>query len=157
MFARLGGVLAPIINMLYNQSPSIPLVIFGTAPLLGAVLALALPETANKPLPDTVEDAENWDLRYNHILLRILAILFKDVFICIHSHLYTRLLAMMCVRSAAMASKRAEGFFRELLSLCFCLFCRSPPGENRPKTNADNSQSAGSTEGQELQHLESQA
>lgn len=157
MFARLGGVLAPIINMLYNQSPTIPLVIFGSAPLLGAVLALALPETANRPLPDTVEAAENWDLRYKQILIQILAMLFKDVFICIHSHPYTHLLAMMCIRSAAMASKRGEGFFRELPSLCFCLFCRSPPGENRPKMNVDNSQSAGRTEEQELQHLESQA
>ena len=64
MFARMGGVLAPIINMLHTRSPSTPMLIFGTAPLLGAVLALALPETANRPLPDTVEDAENWDTRY---------------------------------------------------------------------------------------------
>ncbi|XP_034560243.1 solute carrier family 22 member 6-B [Notolabrus celidotus] len=63
MFARMGGVLAPIINMLHNNSPATPLIIFGTSPLLGAVLALALPETAGRPLPDTVEDAENWDER----------------------------------------------------------------------------------------------
>ncbi|KAG7999386.1 Solute carrier family 22 member 6-A [Nibea albiflora] len=64
MFARMGGVLAPIINMLHNHSPANkPLVIFGTSPLLGAVLALALPETADMPLPDTVEDAENQDMR----------------------------------------------------------------------------------------------
>lgn len=64
MFARMGGVLAPIINMLHNRSPTAPLVIFGCSPLLGAVLALALPETAGRPLPDTVEDAENWETRY---------------------------------------------------------------------------------------------
>lgn len=64
MFARVGGVLAPIINMLHTHSPLTPLVIFGMSPLLGAVLALALPETANRPLPDTVEDVENWDKRY---------------------------------------------------------------------------------------------
>ncbi|AWP04906.1 putative organic cation transporter protein-like [Scophthalmus maximus] len=63
MFARMGGVLAPLINMLHNHSPATPLVIFGTSPLLGALLALGLPETADRPLPDTVEDAENWDLR----------------------------------------------------------------------------------------------
>ncbi|KAM6959311.1 solute carrier family 22 member 6-B [Aplochiton taeniatus] len=61
MFARMGGVLAPIINMLHSRSPSTPMIIFGLAPILGAVLALALPETAGRPLPDTVEDAENWD------------------------------------------------------------------------------------------------
>lgn len=63
MFARMGGVLAPIINMLHSQSPTTPMLIFGTAPLLGAALALALPETADRPLPDTVEDAETWDAR----------------------------------------------------------------------------------------------
>ena len=68
MFARMGGVLAPIINMLHNHSPATPLVIFGTFPLLGAVLALALPETADRPLPDTVEDAENWDMRYHNVI-----------------------------------------------------------------------------------------
>lgn len=68
MFARMGGVLAPIINMLHNHSPATPLIIFGTSPLLGAVLALALPETADRPLPDTVEDAENWDTRYHSVL-----------------------------------------------------------------------------------------
>uniref|UniRef100_A0A8C6WH63 Si:dkey-166k12.1 n=1 Tax=Neogobius melanostomus TaxID=47308 RepID=A0A8C6WH63_9GOBI len=61
MFARMGGVLAPIINMIQNHSPAAPLVIFGTTPLLGAALALMLPETANKPLPDTVKDVESWE------------------------------------------------------------------------------------------------
>lgn len=67
MFARMGGVLAPIINMLHNHSPTTPLVIFGTSQLLGAVLALGLPETADRPLPDTVEEAENWDVRYYNV------------------------------------------------------------------------------------------
>lgn len=63
MFARMGGVLAPIINMLHTHSPATPLIIFGTSPILGAVLALALPETADRHLPDTLEDVENWDIR----------------------------------------------------------------------------------------------
>ncbi|KAG7500185.1 solute carrier family 22 member 13-like [Solea senegalensis] len=63
MFARVGGVLAPVISMLGVHSPAAPLVIFGTSTVLGAALALALPETADRPLPDTVEDAENWDTR----------------------------------------------------------------------------------------------
>uniref|UniRef100_A0AAV2K3Z2 Major facilitator superfamily (MFS) profile domain-containing protein n=1 Tax=Knipowitschia caucasica TaxID=637954 RepID=A0AAV2K3Z2_KNICA len=63
MFARMGGVLAPMINLLQDQNPTMPLVIFGMAPLLGAALALMLPETADKPLPDSVEDVENWDSR----------------------------------------------------------------------------------------------
>ncbi|XP_042363083.1 solute carrier family 22 member 13 [Plectropomus leopardus] len=96
MFARMGGVLAPIINMLHNQSPSTPLLIFGTSPLLGAVLALALPETADRPLPDTVEDTESWDMR-------------------------------------------------------------SPTGKESPEMSEDVSQSASSTEEQELQCLANQA
>lgn len=63
MFARIGGILAPMINLLHNQMPAVPQVIFGTSALLAAGLALALPETANRPLPDRVEDAENWDVR----------------------------------------------------------------------------------------------
>ncbi|XP_038580387.1 solute carrier family 22 member 13 isoform X2 [Micropterus salmoides] len=96
MFARMGGVLAPTINMLDNQSPTTPLVIFGTCPLVGAVLALALPETADRPLPDTVEEAENWDMRL-------------------------------------------------------------PPNKENPEMSEDISQSASSTEEQELRHLASQA
>ncbi|XP_041958110.1 organic cation transporter protein [Alosa sapidissima] len=58
MFARMGGVLAPLINMLRDPAPTIPMVIFGCAPLLGAALALALPETANQPLPDNLQDIQ---------------------------------------------------------------------------------------------------
>uniref|UniRef100_A0A8C9V7X4 Si:dkey-166k12.1 n=1 Tax=Scleropages formosus TaxID=113540 RepID=A0A8C9V7X4_SCLFO len=59
MFARLGGVLAPLINLLRSHSPMVPMLIFGATPLVGAALALALPETANRPLPDTMEDADS--------------------------------------------------------------------------------------------------
>ena len=61
VFARIGGVLAPIINLLHIHSPVTSLLIFGATPLLGAALSMALPETAGRPLPDTVEDAENCD------------------------------------------------------------------------------------------------
>ena len=36
-----------------------PLVLFGVLTLIGAILCIALPETHNKPLPDTIEDVEN--------------------------------------------------------------------------------------------------
>ncbi|XP_062846692.1 solute carrier family 22 member 13 [Trichomycterus rosablanca] len=60
VFARIGGVLAPLINLLGKSHPVVPVVIFASAPLLGAVLTLALPETVNKPLPDTIHDAERF-------------------------------------------------------------------------------------------------
>nr|XP_020498847.1 solute carrier family 22 member 13-like [Labrus bergylta] len=96
MFARMGGMLAPIINLLHNSNPAIPLIIFGTSPLLVAVLALALPETAGRPLPDTIEDVENWDMR-------------------------------------------------------------SPSNKKNPEMSEDITQSAGSTEEQEIRHLACQA
>uniref|UniRef100_A0A671QTJ6 Solute carrier family 22 member 13-like n=1 Tax=Sinocyclocheilus anshuiensis TaxID=1608454 RepID=A0A671QTJ6_9TELE len=59
MFARMGGVLAPLINLLGRHAPVVPMAIFGFTPLLAAVLALALPETASQPLPDSIHDTES--------------------------------------------------------------------------------------------------
>ncbi|KAM3602369.1 uncharacterized protein V6R79_002793 [Siganus canaliculatus] len=58
MCARTGGVLAPMMYLLRNISPHAPMVLCGLCPLLGSALTLLLPETANKPLPDTIEDVE---------------------------------------------------------------------------------------------------
>ncbi|XP_074472029.1 solute carrier family 22 member 6 [Sebastes fasciatus] len=62
MCARTGGVLAPMLYLLRNISPQAPMVLCGLCPLLGSGLTLLLPETANKPLPDTIEDIEGPDL-----------------------------------------------------------------------------------------------
>lgn len=59
MFARIGGVLAPMVNLLGETNSAVSTVIFGISPLLGAALALGLPETANKPLPDTIQDIQD--------------------------------------------------------------------------------------------------
>ena len=40
---------------------AIPLIIFGVANFIGAALCLTLPETLNRKLPDTIEDADNFD------------------------------------------------------------------------------------------------
>lgn len=63
MCARVGGVLAPMLQVLRGVSPQAPMVLCGLCPLLGSALTLLLPETANKHLPDTVEDVEGPDLR----------------------------------------------------------------------------------------------
>ncbi|XP_028809350.1 organic cation transporter protein isoform X2 [Denticeps clupeoides] len=58
MCARAGGVIAPIIYLLKKYSPKAPMVVFGLCPLVGAALTMLLPETAHKPLPDTIADVE---------------------------------------------------------------------------------------------------
>uniref|UniRef100_A0A3Q3F4V0 Si:dkey-119m7.4 n=1 Tax=Labrus bergylta TaxID=56723 RepID=A0A3Q3F4V0_9LABR len=58
MCARTGGVLAPMLYLLKGISPHAPMFLCGLCPLLGSALTLMLPETANKPLPDTIEDVE---------------------------------------------------------------------------------------------------
>ncbi|XP_071334549.1 organic cation transporter protein [Trachinotus anak] len=62
MCARTGGVLAPMMYLLRSISPQAPMVLCGLCPLLGSALTLLLPETANKPLPDTIEDIEGTSL-----------------------------------------------------------------------------------------------
>ncbi|XP_012733722.2 solute carrier family 22 member 6-A isoform X1 [Fundulus heteroclitus] len=62
MCARIGGVLAPMMYLLRNINPHAPMILSGLCPLLGAGLTLLLPETANKPLPDTIEDIEGESL-----------------------------------------------------------------------------------------------
>ncbi|XP_043915937.1 solute carrier family 22 member 13-like isoform X2 [Protopterus annectens] len=63
MFARVGGVLAPLINIVRLYSSAAPMIIFGCTPLLGSALGFLLPETAGRALPETIEDVENWTKR----------------------------------------------------------------------------------------------
>ncbi|XP_070782168.1 solute carrier family 22 member 6 [Enoplosus armatus] len=62
MCARTGGVLAPMMYLLRSISPQAPMVVCGLCPLLGSALTLLLPETAHRPLPDTIEDVEGSSL-----------------------------------------------------------------------------------------------
>ncbi|XP_055888321.1 organic cation transporter protein-like [Biomphalaria glabrata] len=63
--ARVGGILAPYIADIGHvisgdMAVVLPLLIFGGASIFAGLLALLLPETANKMFPDTVEDAKNF-------------------------------------------------------------------------------------------------
>merc|ERR1711862_186514 len=61
-FARIGSMSAPyIVDILGKVSPGIPAVIFGAFSVIAGLLALLLPETLNKELPETVADVENWN------------------------------------------------------------------------------------------------
>ncbi|KAM3919832.1 solute carrier family 22 member 6-A-like [Leptodactylus fuscus] len=56
--ARLGGIVAPLVKMLGEFYPFLPLLIYGGSPILSGLLVYFLPETVNKPLPDTIEEVE---------------------------------------------------------------------------------------------------
>ena len=57
--SRIGSVVSPIVgNALGQINRIIPIIIFGASALLGAFLALLLPETRGKNLPNTIEEGE---------------------------------------------------------------------------------------------------
>ena len=62
---RIGGILYPAIMYLSKvdspYSRQLPLIVFGTLSVLGGFCALPLPETRQRPLPETIEDVENYD------------------------------------------------------------------------------------------------
>ncbi|KAF4533496.1 hypothetical protein B566_EDAN000981, partial [Ephemera danica] len=58
--ARVGGMLAPVVNLLSDYWKPFPLIIFGGLTFLAGVLALLLPETLNRKLPETIEDGEKF-------------------------------------------------------------------------------------------------
>lgn len=57
--ARVGGIVAPLVKLMGEQMPLAPPIIYGSIPVLSGLVALALPETKNQPLKDTVEEVEN--------------------------------------------------------------------------------------------------
>lgn len=60
--ARVGGILAPYINLLAEYWQPLPLLIFGGLAFAGGLMALLLPETMNKTLPDTIQEGESFGL-----------------------------------------------------------------------------------------------
>ncbi|XP_032876319.1 solute carrier family 22 member 13-like [Amblyraja radiata] len=52
MFARLGGIIVPLIMILDQDHPGISLILFGISSLVAGSLSLLLPETTNKEMPD---------------------------------------------------------------------------------------------------------
>ncbi|KAJ8984883.1 hypothetical protein NQ317_002723 [Molorchus minor] len=61
MCARIGSMIAPFVASLVTVQPWIPPLIFGVVPLIGAVLCYKLPETLDCKLPDTIEEAEQFE------------------------------------------------------------------------------------------------
>ncbi|XP_004534291.1 organic cation transporter protein [Ceratitis capitata] len=60
MVARIGGILAPYLNLLGEIWRPLPLIICGSLAFFAGLLSLILPETLNKPMPETIADAEEF-------------------------------------------------------------------------------------------------
>ena len=60
--SRIGGILCPYVNMLSDTWTPLPLIIYGTLALSGGALALLLPETQGRRLPETIADGEKFGL-----------------------------------------------------------------------------------------------
>ncbi|XP_037543936.1 solute carrier family 22 member 6-like [Nematolebias whitei] len=58
MMARVGAMVAPIVQLAGDHVPWLSGLIFGGAPILSGVAAIFLPETLNVYLPDTIQDVE---------------------------------------------------------------------------------------------------
>ncbi|XP_069680629.1 organic cation transporter protein [Periplaneta americana] len=54
------SILSPFVVYLSNISPILPLLVLGTIGIIGGFLALFLPETLDKELPQTLQDGENF-------------------------------------------------------------------------------------------------
>ncbi|XP_018892548.1 solute carrier family 22 member 12 isoform X4 [Gorilla gorilla gorilla] len=59
MAARGGAILGPLVRLLGVHGPWLPLLVYGTVPVLSGLAALLLPETQSLPLPDTIQDVQN--------------------------------------------------------------------------------------------------
>ncbi|KAH8294742.1 hypothetical protein KR018_002390, partial [Drosophila ironensis] len=60
MCARLSGALTPLITLLDSFDPKIPAVLFGVVALVSGFWVMFLPETMNQPMPESIEDGENF-------------------------------------------------------------------------------------------------
>ena len=57
--ARVGAMVAPMVQLLGDYIPWLPGLIYGGAPIISGVAALYLPETLGINLPDTIQDMED--------------------------------------------------------------------------------------------------
>ncbi|XP_043931318.1 solute carrier family 22 member 6-B-like [Protopterus annectens] len=57
--ARLGAMVAPLVKLTGDYASFLPLLIYGTAPIITGIVVCFLPETRNTQIPDTIEEAED--------------------------------------------------------------------------------------------------
>ncbi|XP_066293984.1 organic cation transporter protein-like isoform X2 [Branchiostoma lanceolatum] len=66
MCSRFGSVLTPFVSLLGDAWPPLPMVTFGTLCFVAGLAIYTLPETLGVPLPDTLEDSENFGRKQPH-------------------------------------------------------------------------------------------
>lgn len=63
LWSKIGSIIAPFTRELGRlTSPSVPFWLYGGLSISSGLLILLLPETHNRKLPDTLEEAENFDI-----------------------------------------------------------------------------------------------
>lgn len=60
MCARTSGALTPLITLLDSFDPKMPSIIFAVVSIISGFLVMFLPETLNKPMPQTIADGEKF-------------------------------------------------------------------------------------------------
>ncbi|KAK7816750.1 hypothetical protein U0070_009275 [Myodes glareolus] len=58
IFSRIGGIITPLVMLLEQYHRAVPMVIFGSFPVVAGLLCALLPETRGQTLKDTIQDLE---------------------------------------------------------------------------------------------------
>lgn len=58
IFSRIGGIITPLVMLLEQYHRAVPMVIFGSFPVVAGLLCALLPETRGQTLMDTIQDLE---------------------------------------------------------------------------------------------------
>lgn len=58
IFSRIGGILAPLVILLGEYHTALPMLIYGSLPIVAGLLCTLLPETRGQALKDTLQDLE---------------------------------------------------------------------------------------------------
>lgn len=58
IFARVSGIITPLVMLLEQYHQALPMIIFGSLPIGAGLLCVLLPETRGKTLKDTLHDLE---------------------------------------------------------------------------------------------------
>ncbi|XP_019518264.1 PREDICTED: solute carrier family 22 member 13 isoform X1 [Hipposideros armiger] len=56
--SRIGGIITPLVILLADYHAALPMVIYGSLPIVAGLLCMLLPETRGQPLKDTIKDLE---------------------------------------------------------------------------------------------------